>query len=116
MLGDGGRGGEGGLRIGGDNNEAWSGQMVARRVEGDGGEAGSGETAARQGRGRRPRGGGDEGEKREWGIGGGSRGEGIRPRGGLGENSFNSSVGSKNALLLKSIVVALFLEGLYYYT
>ena len=27
-------------------------------------------------------GGGDEGEKREWGIGGGSRGEGIRPRGG----------------------------------
>ena len=27
--------------------------------------------------------GGDEGEKREWGIGGGSRGEGIRLRGGL---------------------------------
>ena len=61
-------------------------------------------------------GGGDEGEKREWGIGGGSRGEGIRPRGGLGENSFNSSVGRQNALLLKSVVVALFVEGRYYYT
>ena len=65
---------------------------------------------------RRRRGGGDEGEKREWGIGGGSRGEGIRPRGGLGENSFNSSVGRQNALLLKSVVVALFVEGRYYYT
>ena len=75
------------------------------------GEAGSGETAV-----RRRRGGGDEGEKREWGIGGGSIGEGIRPRWRLGENSFNSSVGRQNVLLLKSVVVALFLEGRYYYT
>ena len=42
--------------------------------------------------------------------------EGIRPRGGLGENRFNSSVGGENALLLKSVVVAPFLEGRYYYT
>ena len=83
---------------------------------------GSRETAAEsEGRGSgegegRGSGGGDEGEKREWGIGGGSRGEGIRPRGGLGENSFNCSVGRKNVLLLKSVVVALFVEGRYYYT
>ena len=53
--------------------------------------------------------------EREWGIEGGSRGEGS-PRGGLGENRFNSSVGIENVLLLKSIVLALFLEGRYYYT
>ena len=79
---------------------------------------GLGETAApRRGRGRQRRGGveGDGGEVGS-GIGGGSRGEGIRPRGGLGENSFNCSVGRKNALLLKSVVVALFVEGRYYYT
>ena len=77
------------------------------------GVGGDGGTEARRGG---VGGDGDEGEKRERGIGGGSRGEGIRPRGGLGENSCNSSVGRKNALLLKSVVVAPFLEGCYYYT
>ena len=94
---------EGGERdgVGGD------GGTEARRggVGGDGGEAGSGETAAR----RRRRGIVEE----NWGR---KQRRGIRPHGGLGENSFNSSVGSENALLLKSVVVALFLEGRYYYT
>ena len=52
-------------------------------------------------------GGGGEGEKREWGIGGGSRGG--KPRGGLCQNSFSSSVGKENALLLKSVAIARFL-------
>ena len=44
------------------------------------------------------------GEKREWGIGGESGGG--KPTWGLCQNSFSSSVGKENALLLKSVAVA----------
>ena len=90
---------EGGERdgVGGD------GGTEARRggVGGDGGEA---EVT----RGRRDSGElGEEAEERE---------SGRAVGGWLGENSFNCSVGRENALVLKSVVVALFVEGCYYYT
>ena len=66
---------------------------------------GSGETAAR----RRRRGILEE-------NGGRKQRRGNQAVRGLGENSFNSSVGRQNTLLLKSIVVALFLQRRYYYT
>ena len=64
------------------------------------------ETVAR----RRRRGGEESGELGE------EDQEGIRPCEGLGENRINSSVGGENTLLLKSVLVAPFLEGRYYYT
>ena len=98
--------------------EAGSGETAARRVEGDGDEAGSGETAARRGRGRRRRDVGEAEATRERRESGelGEEEEGISRRGGLGENRYNSNMRGENVLLLKSVVVAPFLEGRYYYT